>query len=137
MLNHKTHLVAKIDPLKYLLSRATLTRCLEKWVMILSEYDIHYVEHKAIKGQVTIDQLAEAPIQGDHPLVVNFLDESIFQVEPKSPWKLYFDGSHTGHGSGVGILFITPQGESIHQSFIIAFPCINNVIEYEAVVTGL
>lgn len=40
MLNHQTQLVAKIDPLKYLLSRAALTGRLEKWVMILSEYDI-------------------------------------------------------------------------------------------------
>lgn len=40
MLSHTTWLVAKIDPLKYLLSKVALTRRLAKWVMILSEFDI-------------------------------------------------------------------------------------------------
>lgn len=46
MLTHKTKLVARIDPLKYLLNKATLTRRLAKWVMILSEFDIEYVDRK-------------------------------------------------------------------------------------------
>ena len=55
MLAHTTRLVAKIDPLKYLLSKAALIGRLAKWVMILSEFDIHYVEHKSIKGKVIAD----------------------------------------------------------------------------------
>ena len=51
MLAHTTWMVAKIDPLKYLLSKETLTGRLTKWVMILSEFDIQYVQQKAIKGQ--------------------------------------------------------------------------------------
>ena len=50
MLAHTVKLITKIDPLKYLLSRATLTGRLAKWVMILSEFDIHYVDRRAIKG---------------------------------------------------------------------------------------
>lgn len=132
MLNHRTHLVAKIDPLKYLLSRTALIGCLAKWVMILSEYEIQYVEKKAIKGQVIANQLVDVPIQGNLPLIENFPDESIFHAEPKSPWKLYFDKPHTSHVSGAGILFITPQGDSIPKSFGITFPFMNNIIEYEA-----
>ena len=41
MLMHTTQLVAKIDPLKYLLSKATLTGRLAKWMMILLEFDIY------------------------------------------------------------------------------------------------
>ena len=137
MLNHQTMLIAKIDPLKYLLSKAALTGRLAKWAMILSEYDIQYVERKAIKGQVIADQLADAPIQEDHPLVADFPDEFIFTFDTNITWKLYFDGSHTNHGSGARILFITPQGDSIPKSFRIAFPCTNNMAEYEALVTGL
>ena len=44
MLAHTIKLVTKIDPLKYLLSKATLTGRLAKWVMILSEFDIHYID---------------------------------------------------------------------------------------------
>ena len=40
MLAHTTWLVAKIDPLKYLLSKEALIGRLAKWVMILSEFDI-------------------------------------------------------------------------------------------------
>jgi hypothetical protein len=60
--------------------------------MILSEYDIQYVKKKAIKGQALADQLVDAPLQSDHPLVIDFIDEAIFHMEPKAPWRLYFDG---------------------------------------------
>ena len=39
-------LVSKIDPLKYLLSRVALIGHISKWVMILSEFDIEYVDKK-------------------------------------------------------------------------------------------
>ena len=50
MLAHIVHLVAKIDPLKYLLRKVVLTGHLAKWMMILLEFDIQYVKRKAIKG---------------------------------------------------------------------------------------
>ena len=50
MISHMVKLIAKIDPLKYLLRRTTLTRCSVKWVLILSEFDIEYVEWRVIKG---------------------------------------------------------------------------------------
>lgn len=55
MLMHKIQLVAKIYPLKYLPSKATLTGRSKKCVMILSEFDIEYVDRKAIKGKVIVD----------------------------------------------------------------------------------
>lgn len=69
MLAHKVKLITKIDPLKYLLSKVMLTGRMAKWVMILLEYDIEYVEQKAIKGQVIADQFAEAPIYSENPLI--------------------------------------------------------------------
>lgn len=68
MLAHTIKLVANIDPLKYLLSKATLMGRLTKWVMILSEFDIQYMEWRAIKGQAIVDQVVEAPLLGQHPL---------------------------------------------------------------------
>lgn len=137
MLNHKTKLIAKIDPLKYLLRKVALTSRLAKWVMILSEYEIEYVDHKMIKGHVIADQLTDAPLKVDHPLVSEFPNESILVINTPTTWKLYFDGSYTSHGSRVGILFITPQGDSIPKSFRIAFSCTNNMAKYEALLTGL
>lgn len=91
---------------------------------------------KAIKGQVNADQLAEAPLHDDHPLLIEFLDVDILTVTTKT-WQLYFDGSYTQHGSGAGILFITPQGHTISKAYKLSFPCTNNTTEYEALVTGI
>lgn len=137
MLTHKTKLIARIDPLKYLLNKATLTGRLAKWVMILSEFDIEYVDRKAIKGQAIADQLADAPMIDDVPLQLEFPDESILTISSAKSWQLYFDGSYTQHGAGAGILFITPQGDSIPKSYHLSFPCTNNIAEYEALTTGL
>lgn len=68
MLAHTIKLVAKIDPLKYLLSKYALIGRLAKWIMILSEFGIQYTDIKAIKGQAIIDQLTEAPLQDSHPI---------------------------------------------------------------------
>ncbi|GLJ16330.1 hypothetical protein SUGI_0276010 [Cryptomeria japonica] len=137
MLTHKTKLVARIDPLKYLLNKATLTGRLAKWVMILSEFDIEYVDRKAIKGQAIADQLVDAPMIDDVPLSSKFPNESILTMSHAKPWQLYFDGSYTQHGAGAGILFITPQGDSIPKSYRLSFPCTNNIAEYEALTIGL
>jgi len=111
MLAHPVKLIAKINPLKYLLNKAALTGHLAKWVMLLSEYDIEYVDKKAIKGQIIADQLADVPLQDTSSMQFEFPDEFLFTLST-SPWKLYFDGSYTNHGSRVGILFITPQGDN-------------------------
>ena len=89
MLNHTTHLIAKIDPVKYFLSKASLTGWAAKWVFILSEFDIVYKDHKVIKGQVIADELVEAPLQGDHPIVADIPDDTIMIVTPSTPWKLF------------------------------------------------
>ena len=81
MLHQKTMLISKIDPLKYLLSKATLTGHKEKWVMILSEFDIEYVDRREIKGKVIIDQLVEENIEDDHPMLIDFPDKSIFNID--------------------------------------------------------
>ena len=68
MLAHTIHLIEKIDPPKYLIGKVSLTSILAKWMMILSKFDIEYVEHKAIKGQAIADQLANFPLQVDAPI---------------------------------------------------------------------
>jgi hypothetical protein len=105
--------------------------------LILSEFDIVYKERKDIKGQVIVDQLVEAPLQGDHPIVADFPDDTIMTVAPSTPWKLFFDGSFTQKGSRAGILFVTPQGDLIPKSYKISFPCTNNITKYEGLVIGL
>ena len=97
MLAHTTWLITKIDPLKYLLSKSALTSHLAKWVMILSEFDIEYVERKAIKRQAITYQLVEAPITDQQPLHIEVPDESILMLTQQT-WTMFFDGSFTQQG---------------------------------------
>ena len=50
---------------------------------------------------------------------------------------MFFDGSFTQQGSGVGILFIIPQWYSLPKVYKLLFPCINNIAEYKALVNGM
>ena len=106
---HTIHLIEKIDPLKYLLGKATLTGRLAKWMMILSEFDIEYIEHKAIKGQAILDQLVDFPIQDDTRIQVDFPDEHLMYMT-KRACKIFFDGSFMQNGSRASVLFVSPHG---------------------------
>ena len=86
MLGHTVHLISKIDPLKYKHSKLALTGCLAKWVILLSEFHIQYVNKKAIKGQAIADHLADAPLIDAYPLVIEFPNEHIYLIEEKPPW---------------------------------------------------
>jgi hypothetical protein len=50
---------------------------------------------------------------------------------------MYFDKSLMKMGAGAGLLFISPLGVHIHYIIRLHFLASNNVIEYEALVTGL
>lgn len=83
MLTHLVKLIAKIDPLKYLLNKPTLTRRLAKWVMTLSEFDIEYINWKAIKGKVIANQLVGVPLQYDKTLQIEFPNVDILTISKK------------------------------------------------------
>ena len=56
-------------------------------------------------------------------------------------WQLYFDGAANQFGFGISILLISPQGDHIPRSVRLAFSdhhrLTNNIVEYEACITGL
>lgn len=136
MLAHTTCLIEKVDPLKYLLSKASLIGRLAKWVMILNEFDIEYTKHKEIKGQVIANQLVEALLIDHQPLYIEFLDDSVLLLTHQT-WTIFFDGSFTQQGSGAGILFITRKKYSLPKAYKLLFPCTNNIEEYEALIIGM
>ncbi|KAA0046838.1 uncharacterized protein E5676_scaffold409G001090 [Cucumis melo var. makuwa] len=75
------HLVAKVDPIKYVLSRPIISGCLAKWAIILQQYDIVYISQKAIKGQALADFLADHPIPSDWKLCEDLSDDEVFFTE--------------------------------------------------------
>eukprot|EP00253_Pinus_taeda_P034817 PITA_34817 len=50
---------------------------------------------------------------------------------------MYFDRSKTHDGSGVGCVLIDPYNKNHMVSSHLEFECMNNVVEYEALVLGL
>ena len=56
-------------------------------------------------------------------------------------WRLYFDGTANQSRFGIGILLISPQGDHIPISNWLTFSdhhrLKNNIVEYEACITGL
>jgi ribonuclease HI len=54
-----------------------------------------------------------------------------------SIWKMFFDGSCSKDGYGVGIVFISPDKEVIPLSYKLKFETTNNIAEYEALLLGL
>jgi len=49
--------------------------------MYLTKFDLQFIIQNSIKGQVIVDYLAKAPLQDDNPLIIELLDEHIFQLD--------------------------------------------------------
>jgi ribonuclease HI len=52
-------------------------------------------------------------------------------------WKMFFDGSCSREGSGVGIVIIYPSKDVVYLSYKLEFETTNNIVEYEALLLGL
>ncbi|XP_042460611.1 uncharacterized protein LOC122044141 [Zingiber officinale] len=63
--------------------------------------------------------------------------EQVHQTSSEETWKIYVDGSANHHGSGVGVLVISPQGDILQLAVRLNFRATNNEAEYEALLVGL
>ncbi|KAM1935762.1 hypothetical protein ACFX15_019768 [Malus domestica] len=131
------HLVAKADPVKYVMSKPVLTGRLAKWALILNQYEIIYVPAKAVKGQALADFLADHPIPADWKISDDLPDEEVFYIDIFPRWTMFFDGSARADGAGAGVVFMSPQRQILPYSFQLSELCSNNVAEYQALIIGL
>ena len=140
MLYHTTWLIAKLDPIKYLLEKPSLSGRVAKWQVMLSEYDILYVSQKATKGSAIADFLADRALDDYEPMKFEFPDEdlmAVLHVEEESPnetkvWEMYFDGASNSLRHGIGAILISPEKEYCPFTARLDFFCTNNIVEYEA-----
>ena len=141
MTEYSILLVSRLDPLRYLFDMLVLTGRLMRWLVLLTKFDIHYVTQKLVKGSIVVDHLASLPISDDRSVDDDFPDEQIVSMTSITGWRLYFDGATNQSGFGIGILLISPQGDHIPRSVRLAFSdhhrLTNNIVEYEACMTGL
>ncbi|XP_021658430.2 uncharacterized protein LOC110648488 [Hevea brasiliensis] len=142
MLNYKTWLISRMDPIKYVFESPYLPGRIAKWQVILSQYDIVYITRKALKGSIIADLLAENPIEEYEALDFEFSDEYVNIVEEEmreqsDVWQMYFDGAVNLSGSGIGSVLVSPDGKHFPIVVKLEFECTNNVAEYEACVNGL
>ena len=141
MTEYSILLVSRLDPMRYLFDRPVLTGRLMRWSVLLTEFDIHYVTQKSVKGSIVADHLASFPISDDRSIDDDFPDEKFVSMTSIIGWQLYFDGAANQSGFGIGILLISPQGDHIPRSVRLVFSdhhrLTNNIVEYEACITGL
>ena len=145
MLYHTTWLIAKLDPIKFIFEKPSLSERVVRWQVLLSEFNILYVSQKAIKGSAIADFLAERANEKYEPMSFDFPDEdlmAVLQIEEEESleedgWRMYFDGASNALGRGVGAVLISPEGNHCSFTTKLSFDCTNNVTEYEACVLGL
>ncbi|XP_038885779.1 uncharacterized protein LOC120076069 [Benincasa hispida] len=75
------HLIAKADPVKYVLSRPIISGRLAKWAIMLQQYDIVYVPERPVKGQALADFLADHPVPSDWKLSEDLPDDEVLFTE--------------------------------------------------------
>ena len=95
------------------------------WAIELSEFDIQYYPHTAIKGQVVVDFIVEFTNGEDKGA-----DEYLW-------WSIHTDGSSNKQAGGVGDVLLSPERDQIECIIRLDFPLTNNEVEYEALVAGL
>ncbi|XP_043705388.1 uncharacterized protein Mb2253c-like [Telopea speciosissima] len=111
-----------------------------KWLLLLSKFDITYVNKKSIKERAISNQLAAHPTALDsRPVEDSFPDKELCLIEEgqEEGWQLYFDEATNQKGYGVSVLLVTPDGSYLPLSFRLEFSCTNNIVKYEACVIGL
>ena len=134
-------LVSRLDPLRYLFDRPILNGRLMRWLVLLTEFYIQYVTQKSVKGSIVADHLASFPVSDDRSIDDDFPDEQFVSRTYIIGCHLYFDGAANQSGFRIDILLISPQGDHIPRSVRLVFfghhQLTNNIVEYEACITGL
>ncbi|XP_075077149.1 uncharacterized protein LOC142163895 [Nicotiana tabacum] len=140
---YTTHLISRLNPLKYIFEKPMPIGKLAKMKIFLTQFDSVYITQMAIKGQALADHLEENLVDGDYePLTTYFPDEEVLFAgediaESYPGWRIFFDGATNFKVVGIGEVLILESGQHYPASTKIRFLCTNNMIEYEARILGI
>ena len=109
--------------------------------MIQEAFDIKYMPHTSVKGQVLADLMAkfaesslEKEVETQHmdgkSVIAISLQENLF-------WKVYVDGAANQRSSGVGLVLVSLEQITIEKSLRLGFSATNNEAEYETLLEGM
>jgi Ribonuclease HI len=98
-----------------------------KWVVELSQFDVHFVPRTAIKSQVLADFVA------DWTMPENRLDS---QTDNET-WTMAFDGALNSQGASAGFILTSPSGDQFKHAIHLNFRATNNTAEYEGLLAGI
>ncbi|KAA3469381.1 protein NYNRIN-like [Gossypium australe] len=141
---HTTWLISKLDPLRYMMESTTLNERMARWQILLSEFDIVYVNQKVVKGSAVVDFLVSRALEDYEPLNFDFPNEDLMYVaitkedfQEGHSWKLRFDGASNAVENGIGAFLVSPNGDHYPFTSKLDFDCTNNMVEYEACILGI
>ncbi|XP_012468647.1 uncharacterized protein LOC105786692 [Gossypium raimondii] len=108
------------------------------WQILLSEFDIVYVNQKVVKGSAITDFLASRALEDYEPLNFDFPNEDLMYVataekdfQEDGPWKLNFEGASNVVGNGIGAVLVSLDGDHYPFTSKLDFDCTNNMAKYE------
>jgi len=108
-------------PIFKILFKPDLVRRMIRWLVEVSEFDIHYEPRGAIKSRCLAD----------------FSIELTPQQELSAAWTVYDDGSSNKMACGVGVVLKGPSNHILEQALRFEFKATNNQTEYEAILDVL
>ena len=89
MTEYSVHLISLLDPLIYLFDRPALIGQLMRWLVLLTEFDIHYVTYKSIRWSIVANHLASLLVSNGRAIDDDFPYEDIATVTSLSGWRMY------------------------------------------------
>nr|AAV32140.1 putative polyprotein [Oryza sativa Japonica Group] len=123
---HRVTVVSSF-PLGEVVRNKDIVGRIAKWVVELSQFDVHFLPRTAIKSQVLADFVA------DWNMPENRLDS---QTDNKT-WTMAFDGVLNSQGAGAGFILTSPSGDQFKHAIHLNFRATNNTAEYEGLLAGI
>ena len=112
-------------PRRRAMNSPEVARRMVLWAIELSEFDVQYCHHMAIKWQVIADFITK---------FMNIEGQGVGEVPP---WSIHTDRSSTRQVGRVGVVLCSPKGDEVECMVRFDFPTTNNEAEYEAFIVGL
>nr|GEU65132.1 reverse transcriptase domain-containing protein [Tanacetum cinerariifolium] len=117
------------QPIKQVIYKPDASGRLQKWSILLGEYNISYRPRTAVKGQIIAGFIIKKPDTDVAP--------PRSKVKLHEPWILFTDGSSCVDGSGTCLILTNPKGMEFTYALWFEFTATNNEAEYEALIAGL